>query len=273
MQNFIVALPEVLLLIMACAVLLADAFRGDRHPRLAYQMSQGALIGVLLVTLLVHPSEPVLAFNTMFVADTMATVLKAAILIITLGIFVYSREYLSARNLLSGEYFVLGLFAVLGMLIMVSAHNFLIVYLGLELLSLSLYAMVAMHRDSGDASEAAMKYFVLGALASGMMLYGISIIYGATGSLDLATVSAALYANAGKSILLVFGLVFLIAGIAFKLGVVPFHMWIPDVYQGAPTCVTLFIGTAPKLSAYAIAIRMLVDGLSGLVADWQQSRA
>jgi NADH-quinone oxidoreductase subunit N len=176
---------------------------------------------------------------------------------------------LKDRNLLKGEYFILGLFAVLGMMVMVSAHHLLMIYLGLELLSLSLYAMVAMHRDSQQASEAAMKYFVLGALASGMLLYGISMLYGITGSLDLAEITQVISQKNEHHTILVFALVFIVVGLAFKLGAVPFHMWVPDVYQGAPTAVTLFIGSAPKLAAFAMVMRLLVEGMQELHADWQ----
>ena len=271
MTNIVIALPELWLSLMACAVLLACVL--GRDPETPYRLSQVTLAVALLLVLRLYPEEPELAFNETFVNDRMATVLKAVILAVTAGVFVYSRAYLAARALFNGEYFVLGLFAVLGMLILVSAHSLLTIYLGLELLSLSLYAMVAMHRDSQTASEAAMKYFVLGALASGMMLYGISILYGVTGTLDLQQLAATLYQNAERGLLPVFGLVFLIVGIAFKLGVVPFHMWIPDVYEGAPTSVTLFLTTAPKLSGFALAMRLLVDGLPGLSADWQQMLA
>ncbi len=268
MSDLILSLPELLVLGMACAVLLACV---TRHAAgLVYWMSQGTLLAALVLTVAIGPSRSTLAFHGLYVSDPLATVLKSAILLVSMGAFVYSRDYLATRRLPGGEYLVLGLFAVLGMMVMVSANNFLTIYLGLELLSLALYAMVALHRDSAAASEAAMKYFVLGALASGMMLYGISILYGVTGSLDLHAVAATLYQHAEKSLLLVFGLVFVIAGIAFKLGVVPFHMWIPDVYEGAPTPVTLFLGTAPKLSGFAIAFRMLVEGMEIMVADWQQ---
>jgi NADH-quinone oxidoreductase subunit N len=271
MSDLILSLPELVVLGMACAVLLACVSR--RGAGLVYRLSQGTLFAALLSTIAVGAGNPGLAFHGLFVSDLLATVLNSAILVVSMGTFVYSRDYLAARPFLSGEYFVLGLFAVLGMMVMVSANNFLTIYLGLELMSLSLYAMVAMHRDSAAASEAAMKYFVLGALASGMMLYGMSILYGVTGSLDLHTVATSLYQHVDRSLLLVFGLVFVIAGIAFKLGVVPFHMWIPDVYEGAPTPVTLFLGTAPKLSGFAIAFRLLVEGMEGMVADWQQMLA
>jgi NADH-quinone oxidoreductase subunit N len=271
MSDLILSLPDLVVLGMACAILLACLSR--RGAGLVYRLAQGTLFAALLLTIAVGPGNPGLAFHGLFVSDLLATVLNSAILVVSMGTFVYSRDYLAARPFLSGEYFVLGLFAVLGMMVMVSANNFLTIYLGLELMSLSLYAMVAMHRDSAAASEAAMKYFVLGALASGMMLYGMSILYGVTGSLDLHTVATSLYQHVDRSLLLVFGLVFVIAGIAFKLGVVPFHMWIPDVYEGAPTPVTLFLGTAPKLSGFAIAFRLLVEGMEGMVADWQQMLA
>ncbi|MGH8583953.1 MAG: NADH-quinone oxidoreductase subunit NuoN, partial [Gammaproteobacteria bacterium] len=270
MSDFIIALPEVVVLCMACVALLVSVSRRGQSGERVYRVVQVTLFAALVITLVLHSREPRLAFHGLYVNDAMATLLKAALLLVSSGVMLYSRDYLRLRGLLNGEYFVLALFAVLGMMVTVSAHNFLTVYLGLELLSLCLYSMVAMHRDSKEASEAAMKYFVLGALASGMMLYGISILYGVTGSLDLETVSGALFAHADRSLLLVFGTVFLIAGIAFKLGVVPFHMWIPDVYEGAPTSVTLFLSTAPKISGFAISIRLLVDGLEGLVADWQQ---
>jgi NADH-quinone oxidoreductase subunit N len=198
----------------------------------------------------------------------MGTLLKVFILLTTYFVFFYSKVYLQARGLLKGEYFVLGLFAVLGMMVLVSAHSLLTVYLGLELLSLSLYAMVAMNRESGTAAEAAMKYFVLGAPASGMLLYGMSMIYGATGTLDLTLIREHVAALESRNLILILGVVFVIVGIAFKLGAVPFHMWVPDVYEGAPTSVTLFIGSAPKIAAFGMLMRLLVDGLPGLQADW-----
>ena len=195
-------------------------------------------------------------------------VLKTGVFVIGFFVFLYSHEYLKEHGWLKGEYFVLGLLAILGMMILISAYSLLTVYLGLELLSLSLYAMVAMHTESTAASEAAMKYFVLGAMASGMLLYGMSMIYGVTGSLQLETIATNIESDA-NNILLVFGLVFVLVGIAFKLGAVPFHMWVPDVYQGSPTCVTLFLASAPKLAAFAMAMRLLVDGLQPMLNDWQ----
>ena len=194
----------------------------------------------------------------------MSDVLIGFTLLITLLTFVYSREYLRSRGLLCGEYYALALFAVLGMLVMISANSFLTVYLGLELLALSLYALVAFDRDSKSGAEAAMKYFVLGALGSGMLLYGISMIYGATGSIELATVAKAVAAQGMGNKVLVFGLAFLVVGIGFKFGAVPFHMWVPDVYQGAPMPVVAFLGSVPKMAAFALAMRLLVDGLGPL---------
>ena len=199
----------------------------------------------------------------------MSTLLKSFICAITIVVFFYSYEYLKENELLKGEYFVLGLFAVLGMMVMTSAYHLLSIYLGLELLSLSLYAMVAMQRRSTFATEAAIKYFVLGALASGMLLYGISMIYGLTGSLQFNDIVDTINAGDIDRAYLVYGMIFLIVGISFKLGAAPFHMWVPDVYQGAPTSVTLFISSAPKLAAFAMAVRVLVDGLLPLIEDWQ----
>jgi NADH-quinone oxidoreductase subunit N len=199
----------------------------------------------------------------------MAALLKTSVFLVVIGAFVYARSFNTSTGALRGEYYVLGLFAVLGMMVMISAHSLLTIYLGLELLSLSLYAMVASDRDSIPGSEAAMKYFVLGALASGMLLYGMSMLYGATGTLDLAGIAAALSAPGENSIILIFGLCFIVVGLAFKFGAVPFHMWIPDVYDGAPTAVTLFLGSAPKIAAFAMAMRLLVESLGSLSVDWQ----
>ncbi|MGH6635968.1 MAG: NADH-quinone oxidoreductase subunit NuoN [Gammaproteobacteria bacterium] len=269
MQDLMLVLPEVTILTMACVVLMVEVYRPDPEKRRVYWLSQAALAVALFVTVAQASSGRSLAFNGVFVADVMSTALKAAILLVTLMVFAYSRHYLTERKSMKAEHFALGLFAVLGMMIIVSANSFLTIYLGLELLSLSLYAMIAVERDSRDAAEAAMKYFVLGALASGMLLYGLSMLYGVTGSLDISQIAQAVGAQSKDSQLLVFGLVFVVVGVAFKLGVAPFHMWIPDVYQGAPTSVTLFIGTAPKVSAFALAFRLLVDGLPTLVADWR----
>jgi len=262
--NMLWLLPEMLLLTMACLILVIDAYLPKSLQGLTYQLTQGSLIGTALLILAAMPSERVLAMNDMVVIDPMGAVLKLFIVLIVFIAFIYSRDYLRDRKMLQGEYFVLGLFAALGMMVMVSAHSLLTIYLGLELLSLSLYAMVAMHRDSQQASEAAMKYFVLGALASGMLLYGMSMLYGVTGTLDLAELASAIGEESEQRTILVFGLVFIVVGLGFKLGAVPFHMWIPDVYQGAPTAVTLFISSAPKIAAFAMLMRLLVDGMEGL---------
>jgi NADH-quinone oxidoreductase subunit N len=205
----------------------------------------------------------------MVVVDPMSSLLKAAASLAVLLTLVYGRSYALQRGLLKGELFTLALFALLGQFVMISGNNFLMIYLGLELLSLSLYALVALHRDNTLATESAMKYFVLGALASGFLLYGMSMLYGATGSLDLATIFKAIATVRINQPVLVLGLVFIVAGLGFKLGVVPFHMWVPDVYQGSPTVVTLLIGGAPKLAAFAICLRVLVEGLLPLAFDWQ----
>lgn len=267
--DLIVALPEITLLALACLVLIVDAFSKDPLHLLTYWTTQATLLVVLVLVVLYFPINAQVAFNGSFVSDSMSAILKMFMCGISFVVFLYSYEYLKEQKCLKGEYFVLGLFAVLGMMIMASAYSLLSVYLGLELLSLSMYAMVAMQRNSSSASEAAMKYFVLGALASGMLLYGISMIYGLTGSLDLVTIAEKINVDEVNRAYLVYGMIFLIIGIAFKLGAAPFHMWVPDVYQGAPTSVTLFISTAPKLAAFAMAMRVLVDGLMPLVSDWQ----
>ena len=264
--------PEITLLSLACVVLLVDLFICDSCRIVTWLLTLASLLVTAAVVAMGMGGESQILFSGSIVRDAMGDVLKIAILLITTMVFLYSKEYQQARGLYRGEYFVLGLFGVLGMMILVSAHSFLTLYLGLELMSLSMYAMVALQRDSARASEAAMKYFVLGALASGMLLYGISMIYGATGTLDIGEVAKAIQLQAGDkdlNLVLVFGLVFMVSGIAFKLGAVPFHMWVPDVYHGAPTSVTLYIGSAPKIAAFAMVMRLLVDGLGGLVVDWQ----
>ena len=267
--DFMPALPEIFVASMLCFILVLDAFLDDARRNITYLLSQATLFVAGLLTLNGMGGEAQLTFHGSFIKDTMGDLLKVFLYITTIGVFLYSRDYLRERNLFKGEYFVLGLSAVLGMMVMISAHSFLTIYLGLELLSLSLYAMVAFERDNGVASEAAMKYFVLGALASGMLLYGISMLYGATGSLDLKVIAGELGAL-GRDPILAFGLVFVVVGLAFKLGAVPFHMWLPDVYHGSPTSVTLFLGTAPKIAAFAMVMRVLADGLGALHADWQQ---
>ena len=266
--DFYPAIPEIMLLAMASVILVVDVVVSERYRPFTYQLAQLTLLATAAATVYLYPTEPRVTFSGMFVNDRMAAVLKTIILLATFLVFYYSRHYLRERLLLKGEYFILGLFAVLGMMVMTSAHSFLTVYLGLELMSLSLYALVAFHRDSAVASEAAMKYFVLGALASGILLYGMSILYGMTGSLVLSDVQLWISQQAEVDNAVVLGLVLVVVGVAFKLGAVPFHMWVPDVYEGAPTAVTLFIGTAPKLAAFAMLMRLLVDGLPGLQSGW-----
>ncbi|MBI3728112.1 MAG: NADH-quinone oxidoreductase subunit NuoN [Burkholderiales bacterium] len=274
-MNLIPLYPEIFLLLAICAILLIDMFLPDSKRNVTYALSILALTicGVLTVAF-ADPVKSEYVSNNMFVSDPMAVLLKLFSYIAVGVTLIYSRQYVSDRAMtnthLGGEYYVLALFALLGQMVMISGNNFLVIYLGLELMSLSLYALVALRRDHTVSTEAAMKYFILGALASGFMLYGISMLYGATGSLQLnEVVKVTATATANKTIL-VFGIVFLVAGLAFKLGVVPFHMWVPDVYQGAPTAVTLLLGGAPKLAAFAITFRLLVEGLFPLAVDWQQ---
>ena len=273
MPDLLPAYAEIFLVVMASVILIADLIAPGRDRRITYGLSLLTLLGCAVLTVGAVQGtggEVTYTFNSMFVSDYMGNLLKMLTYIAVAACLVYSRGYMSDRDLLKGEFFVLTLFAMLGMMVMISANHFLTLYLGLELLSLCLYAMVALNRDSASSTEAAMKYFVLGALASGLLLYGMSMIYGATGTLDISAVAKALEAGRSNRTLLVFGLVFVVAGVGFKLGVVPFHMWIPDVYHGAPTAVTLFIGSAPKLAAFAMAIRLLVNGLLVLAVDWQQ---
>ena len=270
MPDLVTALPEIILLTAACVVLLAEVFAAPGRLGPVYALAQAALAATALGVAAGFPGEEVRAFSGMYVADPLAGVLKLVLLGVGAFVFVYAREYFDRRSAARGEFFVLGLFAILGMMVLVSAGSLLTVYLGLELLALSLYAMVALQRDSQEAAEAAVKYFVLGALASGMLLYGMSMLYGATGTLDLSGISSAASQPATPRVVLLFGLVFVVVGVAFKLGAVPFHMWLPDVYQGAPTAVTLFIGSAPKVAAFAMTYRLLVGALPELSADWRQ---
>ncbi len=262
--------PELFLLSATCFLLLVDLWISDQRRGLTHFL---ALIALAATAALVMrdgalPEQSISAFGGMFVRDGVAAVLKVFILGVTAAAFVYAKPYLQDRSILKGEFYSLCLFAVLGMMVLVSAGNLLTVYLGLELMALSTYALVALHRDSKTATEAALKYFVLGALASGMLLYGMSMLYGATGSLDLAAIGNAVNAPGDDRTLLLFGVVFIVVGIAFKFGAAPFHMWLPDVYHGAPTAITLFIGSAPKLAAFGMAYRLLEGGVGGLEAHW-----
>jgi NADH-quinone oxidoreductase subunit N len=276
LPDFLPALPEIFLLCMASVVMIADLFVKSERRTASYLLAHVSLLGCAGLTLLVMAgtmNTPIYTFSGLFVADTMSHLLKLCAYIAASVTLVYSRRYMLDRGLMTGEFLTLLLFSVLGGMILMSANSFLTVYMGLELLSLCLYAMVALNRDSAASTEAAMKYFVLGALASGLLLYGMSMIYGATGTLSITEVAKAIGSGSSDKTILVFGLVFTVCGVAFKLGVAPFHMWIPDVYHGAPTAVTLVIGTAPKLAAFAMAMRLLVNGMLDLAADWQQMLA
>jgi NADH-quinone oxidoreductase subunit N len=276
-SNLSAVAPEVFLLAALCVTLMIDLLLDDARRHWSYGFTLLALAGTAAVALAGGP-ETRHAFDAMFVVDPLARVLKVFVCVSVGAMLVYGRAYCRERALFRGELFVLSLTATLGMMVMISASHFLTLYLGLELMSLSLYSMVALSRDSATATEAAMKYFVLGALASGMLLYGLSMIYGATGghgaapSLQISEVAARILSNQANQTLLVFGLVFVVAGVGFKLGTVPFHMWVPDVYQGAPTAVTLLIGSAPELAAFAFVLRLLVQALGAhpLLIEWQQ---
>ena len=268
MTNLLPASAEIFLLVMTCVILIADLLIRQNGRMITYVLVQLTLLGCALITVGTYEKGVVYAFHGMFVDDAMSDVLKLLTYLAVSTMLVYSRQYLTVRGLFSGEFMALTLFAMLGMMVMISASHFLTLYLGLELLSLSLYAMVALQRDSAVATEAAMKYFILGALASGLLLYGMSMLYGATGSLSLGAVSDAITHGVPNKSLLTFGLVFVVSGLAFKLGVVPFHMWVPDVYHGAPTAMTMLIGSAPKLAAFAFVARILVEGLQPLMQHW-----
>jgi NADH-quinone oxidoreductase subunit N len=270
-MNWASVAPEIILLTMACVIALVDLFVEDETRGPTFWLTQASLAVVALLHLVrVDSAQSVYAMQGMVVSDPLGHLLAffaTVAVMVTVG---YARGYIGARDMLKGEFFTLSLFSLLGVCVMVSANNFLVVYLGLELMSLSLYALVALRRDHGTSTEAAMKYFVLGALASGFLLYGLSMMYGATGSLDIPRVFEVIGKGQANQSVLVFGLVFVVAGLAFKFGAAPFHMWVPDVYHGAPTAVTLLIAGAPKLAAFGMAMRLLVEGMLGLATDWQQ---
>ena len=270
--SWIAIYPEIVLLVMACVIALTDLLDKSQRRMGAYILSVLTLLAVAgLTATYAIGGQTIYGFEGMVVSDPMANWLKCFAALAVLVTFVYGRTYVVERGMLrGGEWYVLSLLSLLGGFVLISANNFILIYLGLECLTLSGYALVALRRDHGTAVEAAMKYFVLGAMASGFLLYGLSMLYGATGTLDIAGVFKAVASGQIKQQVLVFGLVFIVAGLAFKFGAVPFHMWVPDVYQGAPTAVTLFIGGAPKLAAFAMAIRLLVEGLLPLAFDWQQ---
>jgi NADH-quinone oxidoreductase subunit N len=264
------ATPEIYLTVALCAVLLVEAFAGDKRRGLADSLTLIVLLGGAFVTALYgHVGVRTTLFHGMYVADELGYVLKLAGYLIVAVTLVYSRAYLDQRDILRGEYDVLCLTALLGIFVLISANSLITVFMGVELLALSVYALIAFDRESGVAAEAAMKYFVLSAIASGTLLYGMSIIYGMTGSLDLDVIAARV-TSGHASLGVIFGLVFIVVAVAFKLGAVPFHMWLPDVYHGAPTSVTLFISTVPQLAYFSLAFRLLTHGLSGVTAEWSQ---
>ena len=270
-MNWMAVLPEIVLVTMACVVTLVDLWVSDPRRSPTYWLTQLSLAVVGALHLWAFDAgDTVYAMQDMVVADPMGHLLAVFTTLCVMATLAYSRGYAMERDMLKGELFTLSMFSLLGANVMVSANNFLVVYVGLELMTLSLYALTALRRDNLNATEAAMKFFVLGALASGFLLYGLSMMYGATGSLTIPQVFEAIESGALNESVLVFGVVFVVAGLAFKLGAVPFHMWLPDVYHGAPTAVTLLIATAPMFAGFAIIIRLLVEGMFGLAVDWQQ---
>ncbi len=270
--SWVAIYPEIVLLVMACVIALIDLMDNTKGRMSAYGLSLLTLLGVAGLTgMYALSGHTIYGFDGLVVSDSLANWLKCFSALAVLVTFVYGRRYVTERGMLrGGEWYVLGLLSLLGAFVLISANNLLLLYLGLECLTLAGYAMVALRRDHAVSVEAAMKYFVLGAMASGFLLYGLSMLYGATGTLDIGGVFKAVASGQIRHTVLVFGLVFVVTGVAFKFGAVPFHMWIPDVYQGAPTAVTLMIGAAPKLAAFAMAIRLLVEGLLPLAFDWQQ---
>ena len=269
LSDFSLIIPEMFMLGMICLVLIVDTFLTDNQRDITYYLSLATLLIVMGLTVWSDSDLSQTGFNGHFIADRLATVLKLSIYLVSLMLFVYSRQYLQLRDLYKGEFYVLSLFSVLGMMVLVSAHSMLMVYLGLELMSLSLYAMVAFHRDDAIASESAMKYFVLGGFASGILLYGMSIVYGVTGTLNLSDIAQYVSAQSVFSTPLLLAMVFIVVALSFKLGAVPFHMWIPDIYHGALSIVTAFIATAAKLAAFGFMMRLLIEGMGGMQNAWQ----
>lgn len=270
-MNWSVVAPEILLLTMACVIAIVDLFVTDAERRVTFWLTQASLAVVALLHLrALDAGEAAFAMQSMFVSDSLGHLLALFATLAVMVTVAYARPYIGPREMQKGEFYTLALFVLLGVSVMVAANNFLVVYLGLEVMSLSLYALTALRRDNANATEAAMKYFVLGALASGFLLYGLSMMYGATGSLDIPRVFEVIGKGQVNQSVLVFGLVFVVAGLAFKFGAAPFHMWVPDVYHGAPTAITLLIAGAPKLAAFGMTMRLLVEGMLGLATDWQQ---
>lgn len=262
-------IPEIVVSIMACIILVADQTRLERIKNLPFILTLFTLLVVCVLTGSQVYRDSVIVIEGMFADDAFANLTKFMICLLGVAVFVYSKSYSQQRDIAKSEYYVLGLFGILGMMIMSSADHLLVLYLGLELMSLCLYAMIAFQRDSALATEAAMKYFVLGAIGSGSLLYGLSILYGLTGSLDISTIHATLVDSTEQNLPLIFALVFVVTAIAFKLGAAPFHMWVPDVYHGAPTATTVYLGSMPKIAAFAMLMRLLIGGLDSLAPVWQ----
>lgn len=272
MPLFYIASPEIFVLSMLSVILLVDVFLPARFKIVTYLLVQATLIVSFLLVVMQYEKypSPMITFSGSYVLDKLAILTKLFMLVTTFFAFIYAYDYLKKRNIGRSEYYILGLLAVLGMQIMASAYSFLTIYLGLELLSLSLYAMVALDKHSARATEAAMKFFVMGALASGLLLYGISMVYGVTKTIEISQLGDIVnQATQNENRVVLLGLIFMLAGLLFKFGVVPFHMWVPDVYDGAPTSVTLFIASAPKIAAFCITMRILVEGLSSMQIEWQ----
>lgn len=274
-MNLVPAYPEIILLLSTLGILLVDMFLPEKRRIVTYLLSLGAILLCAVFSFnLMFADTTIYAFGSMFISDPVSHLMKLCTYVAMFMTLIYSRSYIDERGMtggfIGGEFYVLALFSMLGQMIVISSANFVVLYLGIELMSLPLYALVAMRRGDIRASEAAIKYFVLGVLGSGFLLYGISMLYGATGTFNIMEIARISALEEVNQTILVFGVVFVVSGIAFKLGVAPFHMWVPDVYEGAPTAVTLLIGGAPKIAAVAICLRVLIEGLMPLVVDWQQ---
>jgi len=269
MNEYWLAAPEIFVASAICLVLLVDVFLRQEQRQLTYLLAMLSLVGAAIISRYAIVQQPIVAFSGSFISDPAGGSLKLIAYLVVALVFLYSRNYLEEHDLFKGEFFILALFGLLGIMVMISAHSMLTMYLGLELLSLSLYALVAFNRDSALASESAMKYFVLGAIASGVLLYGISLLYGVTGTIEFSALASDLVGEKALSLPAVLGLVFVVVGVAFKFGAVPFHMWMPDVYQGAPTPVALYVGSVPKIAAFALSWRVLIEALGPMGVSWQ----
>ena len=269
MNQYWLAAPEIVLAGAICVVLVVDVFLRQEHRQITYLLAMLALVAAAVASIFATVQQPTVTFSGSFISDPAGGALKFVAYVVVALVFLYSRNFLEEHDLFKGEFFVLALFGLLGIMVMISAHSMLTMYLGLELLSLSLYALVAFDRDSSVAAESAMKYFVLGAIASGTLLYGISLLYGVTGTLEFSALTLALAGEEGSSLPAALGLVFVVVGVAFKFGAVPFHMWLPDVYEGAPAPVALFVASAPKIAAFALTWRVLFESLASMQASWQ----